>query len=173
VKSLSVVLSDARATEELGRAMAASLSSRPGFALLLEGDLGAGKTTLVRGLVGALPGAHAAEVASPSFTICNLYPTEPAIAHYDLYRLEGQAPGDDLLDDLETVDTLVIVEWAQYLVGPGRPEERVECLLSSREKGRKAVFRAQGQKAEGFLDSLARKLVAMSVPFQSPTGDDT
>lgn len=173
MKSLAVVLPDAGATEDLGQAMAASLSSRPGFALLLEGDLGAGKTTLVRGLVSALPGAHAAEVASPSFTICNLYPTEPVIAHYDLYRLEGQPPGDDLLDALDAVDTLVIVEWAQYLGGPDRPEERVDCLLSSLDAGRKAVFRAQGQTAEGFLEHLAHKLMAMSVPFQSPTGDDT
>lgn len=173
MKGLSIVLPDVGNTEELGRAMAASLTSRPGFALLLEGDLGTGKTTLVRGLVGALPGAHAAEVASPSFTICNMYPTEPVVAHYDLYRLEGQPPGDDLLDDLEAAETLVIVEWAQYLVGPGRPEERVECLLSSLDMGRKAVFRVHGQKAEEFLARLERKLLSMSVPFQSPTGDDT
>ena len=60
----------------------------------MEGELGAGKTTLVRGLVEALPGGQDAEVASPSFNLVNLYPTQPETAHVDLYRCEG-APLDD------------------------------------------------------------------------------
>ncbi len=56
-------------------------------ALYLRGTLGSGKTTLTRGLVAALPGGEDAEVASPSFTLCNIYPTRPALLHADLYRM--------------------------------------------------------------------------------------
>jgi len=92
----------------LGAALGRVLSSLPPglrgqdgglVPLLLSGALGAGKTTLVRGLVSALPGAELAEVSSPSFNIVNIYPTTPQVAHFDLYRVVGSAP-EELLDSL-------------------------------------------------------------------------
>lgn len=85
--------SSAAATEGAGRGLAARL--RPGDVVLLEGDLAAGKTTLVRGLVAGLGGA-ADEVTSPSFVLVQTYPCAgPAIArlhHVDLYRLADRLP---------------------------------------------------------------------------------
>lgn len=89
--------------------------------VLLFGDLGAGKTTMVRGLVQGLPGAEQAEVNSPSFNLVNLYPTAPPVAHVDLYRLEFGRLGDDILDVLEDESCLTIVEWAERLGDAERP----------------------------------------------------
>lgn len=66
--------------------------------LYLQGEMGMGKTTFTRSFVGALPGAEEAEVASPSFTICHEYPTNPEIYHADLYRLPNHI---DLPEELE------------------------------------------------------------------------
>lgn len=165
MRRLRVGLPDAQATIALGGAMAACLDTRPGFAVLLDGVLGAGKTTLVRGLAAALPGGPEAEVASPSFNICNIYPTAPEIAHFDLYRLEGQPPGEDFENALEALETLVIVEWAQYLHPPDLPADRVTCFLSALEGGRMAEMTAEGAKARGFLDRLARALEKLPFTF--------
>lgn len=85
--------------------------------VLFYGDLGSGKTTMTRAFVAALPlGAHGeeAEVSSPSFTLCNLYPTQPEVAHFDLYRLE-HGPADDALLDAFDEGNIVLVEWAERL----------------------------------------------------------
>ena len=68
--------------------------------LLLHGDLGSGKTTLTRFMVLSLPGGSEAEVASPSFTLCNHYATVPPVLHCDLYRCAGSLP-EELFDALE------------------------------------------------------------------------
>ncbi len=171
MSGLGVTLRDAPSTVALGEAMAACLGARPGFALLLDGPLGAGKTTLVRGLVSALPGAERAEVASPSFNICNIYPTRPEVAHVDLYRLEGRPPGEDFENALEVPETLVIVEWAQYLHPPDLPAERVICALAALEGGRTARLSASGREASAFLDRLARVLAEREVPFTFVEGE--
>lgn len=165
MERLRVGLKDLQATIALGEAMASCLDARPGFAILLDGVLGAGKTTLVRGLVSSLPGGDEAEVASPSFNICNIYPTAPEVAHFDLYRLEGQHPGEDFENALEALETLVIVEWAQYLLPPDLPEQRVTCFLSALEGGRMVEMTAVGEKARGFLDRLEQALEKLPFTF--------
>ncbi|EPR42338.1 putative protein family UPF0079, ATPase [Desulfovibrio sp. X2] len=167
MKRLAVRLSGTAATEALGAALAACLSPRPGFALLLDGPLGAGKTTLVRGLASVLPGGDEAEVASPSFNICNIYPTVPEVAHFDLYRLEGMSPGEEFHDALEHPETLVIVEWSQYLDGPDRPEDALSCELHAEGKGREAVLSAEGPRASACLEKLERVLLERNIPHTS------
>ena len=97
-----------RETEALAAELAATLSS--GDVVLLEGELGAGKTTFVRGACRAL--GVTALVTSPTFTIGQLYPAPVTVAHVDLYRLadlEGEDP--DLLADYLRPDTIAFVEW--------------------------------------------------------------
>ena len=77
-------------TAALGSILARAMTNSP-FSLLMTGDLGCGKTTLTRALVEALPGGESAETSSPSFTLCNVYPTTPPIVHCDLYR-QGAGP---------------------------------------------------------------------------------
>ncbi|MDY7001770.1 MAG: tRNA (adenosine(37)-N6)-threonylcarbamoyltransferase complex ATPase subunit type 1 TsaE [Thermodesulfobacteriota bacterium] len=116
--AFSVHLKDTQATLDLGQSMAeALLKTSPYQNILLLGELGAGKTTLARGLLRALPGGDKALVSSPSFNILNLYPTEPETAHFDFYRLENQAPDESLLEILHAGERVVLVEWPDFL-GP-------------------------------------------------------
>jgi tRNA threonylcarbamoyladenosine biosynthesis protein TsaE len=97
-------------TEALGAQLAAELA--PGEAVLLEGDLGAGKTTFVRGAARAL--GVSGPVTSPTFTIGQRYPATGGrlVAHVDLYRLGSLADEDpDLLADYLGPETIAFVEW--------------------------------------------------------------
>nr|WP_041915884.1 tRNA (adenosine(37)-N6)-threonylcarbamoyltransferase complex ATPase subunit type 1 TsaE [Pseudodesulfovibrio mercurii] len=152
---MTLHLPDSEATVALGRALASILSrmdTPP--ALLLQGDLGSGKTTLVRGFVESLPGAESAEVSSPSFNICNLYPTTPGVAHFDLYRLEGMEPDDALFDAFEDPDTITIVEWIQYLPKEMWPEDALFLEWTPSDTGRSLVLHAMGGAAQSVLDAL-------------------
>jgi len=106
-------------TAALGGELAAGLS--PGEVVLVEGELGAGKTTFVRGAARAL--GVAGPVTSPTFTIGQRYPAPVPVAHVDLFRvasLEDEDP--DLLADYLRPDTIAFVEW------PSRAEEAVADL---------------------------------------------
>lgn len=104
-------------TEAIGASLAAGLG--PGDIVLVSGELGAGKTTLIRGACRAL-GVKSA-VTSPTFTIGQRYEGRVPVSHLDLYRLaslEGEDPG--LLDDYLTPDAVALVEW------PAAAEPRIE-----------------------------------------------
>ena len=102
-------------TIDAGRAIA-KLLAPPKF-LILRGELGAGKTTLVKGVAEALDAADADEVTSPTFTLIHEYDgtrdNEPVrLYHLDLYRIEGERQLETLgLDDLSGPDSIVLVEW--------------------------------------------------------------
>jgi tRNA threonylcarbamoyladenosine biosynthesis protein TsaE len=92
---------------------------RPPVLLILHGDLGAGKTTLVKGIVEALNAADPNEVTSPTFTLIHEYEGQRAgkpvkLYHLDLYRIETERQLETLgLDDLITPDSIVLVEWGE------------------------------------------------------------
>ncbi|OEJ25497.1 tRNA (adenosine(37)-N6)-threonylcarbamoyltransferase complex ATPase subunit type 1 TsaE [Streptomyces agglomeratus] len=104
--------------QEFGRRLAAVL--RPGDLVLLTGELGAGKTTLTRGLGEGL-GVRGA-VTSPTFVIARVHPSltgGPALVHVDAYRLGGGLDEMEDLDlDVSLPDSVVVVEW-----GDGKVEE--------------------------------------------------
>jgi tRNA threonylcarbamoyladenosine biosynthesis protein TsaE len=104
-----MILEDEAATVAVGEALAKVL--RAGDVVAMTGDLGAGKTTLVRGLLHAL--GHGGEVPSPSFAIVQPYEDlDPPVWHADLYRLENPAELAELgLDSLG--DEILIVEWPE------------------------------------------------------------
>lgn len=157
--SLCLTLADTEATLALGRALACFLrETDTPPAVLLQGGLGSGKTTLVRGMVESLPGADEAEVSSPSFNIFNLYPTEPAVAHFDLYRLEGMPPGDEVLDQLGDESSVAVVEWVEYLPRAEWPQEALHLVWEPERTGRVLEIHAIGKRAESFLDSLEKRL---------------
>jgi tRNA threonylcarbamoyladenosine biosynthesis protein TsaE len=117
-------LADEAATVAAGEALAKLV--RPGDVVTLSGDLGAGKTTLVRGLLHAL--GHPGEVPSPSFAIVQPYEDLcPPVWHADLYRLEDPAELAELgLDSLG--DSLLIVEWPG-LAGEGTWPDALRLTL--------------------------------------------
>jgi len=104
-------------TVELGRKLARIL--KPPRLLLLRGELGTGKTTLVKGIAQALDAAEPDEVTSPTFTLIHEYDGaldgKPVkLFHLDVYRLEGERQLETLgLDELLTPDALVLVEWGE------------------------------------------------------------
>jgi tRNA threonylcarbamoyladenosine biosynthesis protein TsaE len=104
-------------TIEVGRKLAALL--KPPQLLLLRGELGTGKTTLVKGIAQALDAADPEEVTSPTFTLIHEYEGtrdgKPVkLFHIDVYRLEGERQLETLgLDELLTPDALVLVEWGE------------------------------------------------------------
>jgi len=113
----------------LGRALADCLRAEPSLrCILLRGGLGSGKTTLTRFLVEALPGGVAAEISSPSFTLCNVYPTTPPVFHCDLYRVGGAVP-DELSETLDTGEMAVLVEWAEYLPCSYLPQDFLDIYF--------------------------------------------
>jgi len=77
--------------------------------VLVSGELGAGKTTLIRGACRAL--GVTAPVTSPTFTIGQVYAGDPDVAHLDLYRLQRAEPG--LLEDYLTPDRVAFLEWPE------------------------------------------------------------
>jgi tRNA threonylcarbamoyladenosine biosynthesis protein TsaE len=97
-------------TEELGARLAALLV--PGDVVGVSGELGAGKTTFVRGACRAL--GVTSTVSSPTYTIGHLYSGRVPVAHLDLYRLEGI--GDERWGDLEPyfAGTIALVEWPEH-----------------------------------------------------------
>jgi tRNA threonylcarbamoyladenosine biosynthesis protein TsaE len=100
--------SSPEATEAIGARLAARL--RPGDVVLVSGELGAGKTTLIRGACRELGVTE--PVTSPTFTIGRRYRGRVPVSHLDLFRLEDPAAEDPgLLDDYLTPDAIAFVEW--------------------------------------------------------------
>jgi len=139
----------------LGRGLAAV---SPPVALLLQGQLGSGKTTLVRGLVSALPGADEAEVSSPSFNLVNIYPTRPQVAHFDLYRLDTARALEEFEELLGVVGTLLVAEWIDRVEQKLWPDEALHIEWVAVPSGRALEIRAWGKAASGLLESLAPSL---------------
>lgn len=134
-------------------------------AVLLHGPLGAGKTTFVRGFVEALPGSEAAEVSSPSFTLCNSYPTRPPVLHCDLYRSEDLTPDGTLASLPEEVDEaleagegIILVEWAERLPAPARPTQRLDIYFQVCQNSRFALLVPHGAASARALAALKQAL---------------
>ena len=122
-------------TERLAAELASRL--RPGDVVLVSGDLGAGKTTFVRGAARALGVEE--PVTSPTFTIGHRYAGRTPVSHLDLYRLGGlggEEPG--LLDDYLTADAISFVEWPE-VAGPELGEIALTVRLAHAGDDRREV----------------------------------
>jgi tRNA threonylcarbamoyladenosine biosynthesis protein TsaE len=125
VQTVTLETDSAAATERLAGTLAAELA--PGDLVLVSGDVGAGKTTFVRGACRALGVSD--RVTSPSFTIGQLYRGKVPVSHIDLFRLDSLAAEDPgLLEEYLAPDTISFVEWppaASAELDPGRVVLRV------------------------------------------------
>jgi tRNA threonylcarbamoyladenosine biosynthesis protein TsaE len=102
-------------TFELGQRLAKTLL--PGTVVLLDGDLGSGKTSFVRGMAAGL-GIDPAEISSPTFVLIQHYRGPIPLIHVDLYRVETSAAVDDLGLDEMSDGGVVAIEWADRLPRP-------------------------------------------------------
>jgi tRNA threonylcarbamoyladenosine biosynthesis protein TsaE len=148
-------LPSAEATEALGARLARLFDARPGGVIFLHGGLGAGKTTLARGLLRSLGVTE--RVRSPSYTLIEPYALAGRpVLHLDLYRLTDPTELDQLgLDDQPPEQALWLVEWPEKgLQRLPRPELSVELTVIP--GGRKAVVRAQADWLRGEDPRLGR-----------------
>ena len=156
-------LPDVPATVQCGRALGAALlrAAPPPLVVYLEGELGAGKTTLVRALLAEL--GHQGRVPSPTYTLVEPYELRSfRVLHVDLYRLRDPSELDDLglADELGATDpegrgTLLLAEWPGR--GAGRlPAADLTLRLRLDGAGRQAVLEAGTPAGAAVLIELAR-----------------
>jgi tRNA threonylcarbamoyladenosine biosynthesis protein TsaE len=111
-------------TVALGRSLASELPAKA--VVLLIGNLGAGKTTLARGIVEGLGAADGDDVSSPTFTLIHEY---GHVYHVDLYRLETAAEVGTLgLEEIFDRDAVVLIEWGERFLDL-MPRERIEIRI--------------------------------------------
>lgn len=152
--ALSVVLPDEAATRQLGEDLAAVL--RPGDVLALQGDLGAGKSTLARALIRALADDAGLEVPSPTFTLVQSYDTSPAVSHFDLYRLGGADELEELGFADAAVTGAVLVEWPEK-AGDRLPPNALTLFLQTGGEGRLARITGEGSISDRVRRSIAAR----------------
>ena len=151
--SVDTETASAAETEALAAALAARL--RPGDVVLVSGELGAGKTTFVRGAARALGVTRA--VTSPTFTIAHRYDGDPPVTHLDLYRMAHLQPEE--WGDLEPYfdDAIAFVEWPEAGAG-SLPAARVVVRLEHIDPERRRIRLDAAEPAllEGIADADPR-----------------
>ncbi|MBV9087822.1 MAG: tRNA (adenosine(37)-N6)-threonylcarbamoyltransferase complex ATPase subunit type 1 TsaE [Acidobacteriaceae bacterium] len=128
---MEYITHSAAETTELGRSLAAQLT--PPKLVVLTGDLGAGKTTLIKGIAEGFRAAQQDDVTSPTFTLVHEYRGPQAnVYHVDLYRVDTQRELETLgLDDLMDESSVMLIEWGEKFARFSRErdvEVRIERL---------------------------------------------
>jgi tRNA threonylcarbamoyladenosine biosynthesis protein TsaE len=138
-------------TEAIGAALAAELE--PGDVVTISGELGSGKTTLVRGACRAL--GVEAPVTSPTYTVGNRYLGRVPVSHLDLYRFQGFSAAE--WGDLEPYfdEAVAFVEWPEAAAG-GLPPAKLAVRLSHAAPDRRLVSLAGGE--ESLLERVRRRV---------------
>jgi tRNA threonylcarbamoyladenosine biosynthesis protein TsaE len=144
-----ILSSSAEETTEFGRSLATEL--RAPVLVLLKGDLGAGKTTLTKGIISGLGAAREEDVTSPTFNLVHVFKTQSSPAtkvfHVDLYRLDGTHDLESIaLDDILSEPCIAIIEWSERLTlrsawplvrieleHAGQDSRRIRVTFSGRE----------------------------------------
>jgi tRNA threonylcarbamoyladenosine biosynthesis protein TsaE len=151
MSAASALLVDERATEAFGARLAALLA--PGTVVHLRGGLGAGKTTLCRGLLRAL--GHAGAVKSPTYTLVEPYELGARrVCHFDLYRLLDPRELEDLgIRDYLDGENLLLIEWPER-GGPCTPTADLVLELVAEGAGRRLDWYASSAAGKAIVTRL-------------------
>jgi len=143
--AIEISLDDAEATESFGRRLAAC--QQTGLLVFLDGDLGAGKTTLVRGYLRGL--GHDGPVKSPTYTLIEPYEIgQVNLYHLDLYRLSDPEELEWIgIRDLFDGESICLIEWPKRGAGM-LPEPDVQICLSVEGRGRRLTLEALSSRGE-------------------------
>ena len=137
-----------RETEQIGERLARVL--RAGDVVAMSGDLGAGKTVLIRGLARGL--GVTARVTSPTYTIVREYDGRLPLYHLDVYRI-GNDPDSIDLDDFLYGDGVTVIEWGN-LLDTQLLDDYLDIQLTASGDGRKLDFVAHGPRSQELLEAL-------------------
>ena len=150
MKYLEVCTENREETHVLGEKLGSA--ARENMVFLLEGDLGAGKTTLTQGIARGL--GIRRNVTSPTFTILKVYQGRMPLYHIDAYPLEGMVQDlgfEELMED----DGLTVIEWSQF-VSWLIPDEYLRVTITLLEDDRRRfVMEANGTQYEELLEEIA------------------
>lgn len=149
---MDILMPDAETQSAFGERLAGHLPER--LMVYLEGDLGAGKTTLARGILRGL--GHRGAVRSPTYTLIEPYALGPRrLYHLDLYRLGDPEELDYLgLRDLIAESAVLLVEWPERGAGALPPPD-LRIALEYRADGRRLTLSAGSAAGETLLQALA------------------
>jgi tRNA threonylcarbamoyladenosine biosynthesis protein TsaE len=138
-----ITTQSAEETIAFGRTLTELLA--PPKLVLLRGDLGAGKTTLVKGIAAAFEAAAEEDVTSPTFTLIHEYRGPRAnLYHIDLYRIDTQRELDTLaLDDLRAENSILLIEWGEKFPRFVRERDVEIALERKSENGRRITIARQ------------------------------
>ena len=153
-RSLERFLPDEAATTRLGEDLA--MAVRPGDVFLLDGDLGAGKSTLARGLIRALAGDPSHEVPSPTFTLVQSYDTPVPVHHFDLYRLSSSEELEELGFDEAVASGVALVEWPER-AAEAMPATSLRLAIDHEGDGRRITLSGDGPAFDRIARSLAMR----------------
>jgi len=128
--------------------------------ILLQGNLGAGKTVIARGIARGLGVASQTPITSPTFTLMNHYPARLDLYHFDLYRLSGS---DDLIDigfdEYAFGNGVALVEWPEKLENPDMDGIWIHISTTAQNQ-RQLSFSAQDETSQRWLEQLLTQLKA-------------
>lgn len=149
--SLTLQLTDEAATLGLGARLAATL--QPGMTVYLSGDLGAGKTTLTRGLLRSL--GYAGRVKSPTYTLVELYEIPRYnLYHFDLYRFADPAEWEEAgFREYFNFESVCLVEWPEKAAGL-LPEPDLTVRLDILDEGRAVTLTATTEAGRHCIEAL-------------------
>lgn len=148
-------LTSAKATERLGRAIGQSLIGGEIVAIL--GNLGVGKTVLVRGIASGVGASHDA-VCSPTFTFIHEYKGRLLLVHSDLYRIDNPKELYAIgLDDYVDGHAILVIEWAEKILSQLPPDHLTVCLEHRTRNTRLATLHATGSRSQELLADTVRR----------------
>ncbi len=158
---LEIISHSEAQTEALGRAI--GLTARGGELVGLIGELGAGKTRLVKGIAAGLEVDNEAEVRSPTFVLIREHLGRLRLFHMDAYRLTGPAELNSLgFDEMLDQNALVVVEWADH-VKEALPADRLSVDLSiAAPTSRRITLSANGPESQALLERIRVEIAQKS-----------